>query len=223
LGAATWREYLSTASRFHYNLWSHRFVDSSTPAFPGAGALVLIVLVLLWPDTRRDRRVHMCLAAAVGCAILSVLPRSRIFPMVYPLIPGISAIRVVARVGQIVLLMTAALAGFGVEGLRRRMATMRAWPAVALAIVALVNLEARHAPLRLRTFTEIPPIYDVLASARGAVIIELPFHPPDVFFANAGYMLNSTRHWQPLLNGYSGYQPASYAETFNAIQSFPDQ
>jgi hypothetical protein len=223
LGAATWQNYLSTVSRFHYNLWSHRFVNAGIPAFPGGAALALIVLVLLWPETRRDRRVHMCLAAAVGCAIMSVLPGWRIFPMVYPLIPGIRAIRVVARVEQIVLLMTAVVAGFGVDGLRRRMATMRAWPAVAIAIVALVNLEARHAPLRLRTFTEIPPIYDVLASARGAVIIELPFHPPDVFFANADYMLNSTRHWQPMLNGYSGYQPPSYAETFNAVQGFPNQ
>jgi hypothetical protein len=223
-GAATWQNYVSTVSRFHYNLWSHRFVVAGTPpAFPGAAALAFIALVLVWPDTRRDRRVHMCLAAAVGCGILSVLPRSAMFPALYPFIPGITAVRVVANLEQIVLLMTATLAGFGVAGLGRRLGTRRFWPAAAMAIVLLVNLEARHAPLRLRMFTEIPSIYDVLAPARGAVIVELPFHPPDVFFANAGYMLNSTRHWHPMLNGYSGYQPMSYVGTFNAIQGFPDQ
>ena len=32
----------------------------------------------------------------------------------------------------------------------------------------------------------------------------------------------STRHWKPLVNGYSGYTPASYVEHYLAFQSFPD-
>ena len=221
--AATWQNYLSTVSRLHYSLWSHRFVSAGIPpAFPGVAAIALIVLVLARPETRRDSRVRMCAVAAIGCMALSILPRAPIFPTLYPLIPGIMAIRVIANVGQIVLLMTAVIAGFGAAALQRRMREMRVWPAVAVTMVGLVNLEARHAPLRLRVFTEIPPIYDLLADVRGAVVIELPFHPPDVFFANAGYMLNSTRHWHPMLNGYSGFQPPSYTETFNAIQGFPD-
>lgn len=114
------------------------------------------------------------------------------------------------------------IAGFGVAGLQRRLGETRAWPAVALAVCALVNLEALHAPTRFRVFTEIPPIYDLLVGVPGAGVIELPFHPPAVFFANAGYMLNSTRHWHPMLNGYSGFEPPSYTETFNAIQGFPN-
>jgi hypothetical protein len=222
LGAASWTTYLSTISRLHYSLWSHRFVDAGVPpAFPGVVAIALIALVLGQAESRRDPRVRMCAAAGIGCLILAVLPRASIFPRLYPLIPGIRAVRVVADVNQIVLLMAAAIAGFGMAALRRRIGHRRTWPAVAAALVVLVNLEARHAPLRLRLFDEIPPIYDVLALPR-AVVIELPFHPPDVFFANAGYMLNSTRHWQPLLNGYSGFRPASYDETFRAIQGFPD-
>jgi len=224
LGAASWTTYLGTISRLHYSLWSHRFVDAGVPpAFPGVVAIALIALALGQAETRRDPRVRMCAAAGIGCLFLSVLPRASIFPWLYPLIPGIKVIRVVADVSQIVLLMAAAIAGFGVAALRRRIGQQRAWPTVAAALVVLVNLEARHAPLRLRLFDEIPPIYDVLASLPRAVVIELPFHPPDVFFANAGYMLNSTRHWHPLLNGYSGYRPASYIETFRAIQGFPDQ
>lgn len=221
--AASWQNYLSTVSRFHYNLWSHHFVTASIPpAFPGVAAIALVALALAWPETRRDGRVRMCLAAAIGCAVLSMLPRATMFARLYPLIPGIAAIRVIANVEQIVLLMIAVIAGFGIAGLYRRIGERHAWPAVAMAVVTLVNLEAVHAPLRLRFFTEIPPIYDVLAGLRYAVVVELPLHPPDVFFANAGYMLNSTRHWHPMLNGYSGYQPASYAETFRAIQGFPD-
>jgi hypothetical protein len=163
----------------------------------------------------------MCAAAALACVVLSVLPRAPFFPQIYRLIPGLMVIRVVANVEQIVLLLVAVLAGFGAAALCRRLAARRFAPAVAVALFAIVNLEARHAPLRFREFTAIPRIYDTLAAIRGAVIVELPLHPPDVFFANTGYMLNSTRHWHPMPNGYSGYRPMSYIDTFNAIQTFP--
>jgi hypothetical protein len=222
--AGSWRDYLSTASRMHYGLWSYRFVGRSVaPAFPGFLAIVLTVLAFVWPESRRDARVRMCAIAALGCAAMSMLPQTPIFPFVYAVAPGFNAIRILARIGQVVLLMIAVVAGFGVAGLHRRWGDLRAWPAIALALVATVNLEARHAPTRFRVFTEIPPVYDLLADARGAIVIELPFHPPDVFAANAGYMLNSTRHWHPMLNGYSGFSPPSYTDTFNAIQGFPNQ
>jgi len=223
-GAATWQTYLSTASRLHYPLWSYRFFTSGTPpAFPGVTALLLIGLIVASRGGRRDGRVRMCLAAAVGCGVMSVVPRTAIFPYLYPLIPGIRVIRVVASVDQIVLLMTAVLAGFGAAELRQRLHARRIWPVVAVALVLVVNGEALHAPVRLRAFGEIPRVYDVLAAARGAVVIELPFHPPDVFFANASSMLNSTRHWHPLLNGYSGFEPRSYVATFDAVQGFPSE
>ncbi len=222
-GAASWQDYLSTVSRVHYSLWSHAFVGRSiAPAFPGITAIALLLFAFARPETRRDARLRMCAAAAIGCLILSLLPRTSIFPLLYPYLPGFNAIRIVARMGQIVLLMIAVMAGFGVAALHRRWGASRAWPAIALAICGAVNVEALHAPTRFRVFTETPPIYDLLAGVRTAVVVELPLHPPDVFFANAGYMLNSTRHWHPMLNGYSGFSPPSYTETFNAIQGFPD-
>ena len=42
-------------------------------------------------------------------------------------------------------------------------------------------------------------------------------------FANARYMLNSTRHFKPLLNSYSGFVPASYYEHYTAVGSFPSE
>ena len=62
----------------------------------------------------------------------------------------------------------------------------------------------------------------MLAGQRGAVVVELPFYEPRYFFVSGSYMLNSTRHWRPILNGYSGFRPASYTDTYNAVQSFPD-
>jgi hypothetical protein len=40
-------------------------------------------------------------------------------------------------------------------------------------------------------------------------------------FGNAVYMLNSTSHWQPIVNGYSGFVPASYVRLWSQLQGFP--
>jgi len=42
-----------------------------------------------------------------------------------------------------------------------------------------------------------------------------------VYFANAPYMLNSTRHWKPLVNGYSAFYPPSFVQICDALASFP--
>jgi hypothetical protein len=36
-------------------------------------------------------------------------------------------------------------------------------------------------------------------------------------------MLGSTVHWQPILNGYSGYFPPSFFELMKQCVSFPDE
>jgi hypothetical protein len=220
--AGSWIDYLSTGSTLHW-VWSSRFYDAAnSQTFPGLAAIVLVVLALAWSETRKDARVRMCAAAGVGCAIVSMLPRTPVFPLLYRTIPLFKAIRVEARLGQIVLLMIAVIAGYGVAGLRRRWQNRRTWPAVAAALFVVVNVEALRAPLYYRVFGEIPHVYDALAHERDAVVVELPFYPPSGSFRSAGYMLNSTRHWKPILNGYSGMRPGSYNETYDAIRNFPD-
>ena len=221
--AGHWPNYLSTGSRVHFDLWSHRFYDVSTSsAFPGVVAIVLAGLAIAWPESRRDTRVRMCLVAAIGCVAVSMLPNTPIYPPLHRLIPLFRVVRVQAHIGQIVLLMVAVVAGFGVATLGRRWRNARTWPAVAVALCALVNLEALRAPFEYTPFSEIPSVYDTLAGEPGAVIVEFPFYAPRVFHANGPYMLNSTRHWRPMLNGYSGFRPASYDATYEAIDGFPD-
>ena len=36
-------------------------------------------------------------------------------------------------------------------------------------------------------------------------------------------MVNSTKHWRPMLNGYSGFRPASYEKSYEAARAFPAQ
>ena len=58
-------------------------------------------------------------------------------------------------------------------------------------------------------------------TSRRVVLAEVPFYPRQAAFENAEYVLNSTAHWRPLMNGYSGYTPASYAEYANTFWYFP--
>ena len=220
--AGSWINYLSTGSRLHYNLWSAPFVGRSISAtFPGVTAMVLACAALAWPDTRRSPRVQMCVVAAIGCAAVSMAPRTPIYPWLFRFIPLFSAVRVLAHIGQLVLLMIAIVAGFGVAALRTRWPNGRTWPMAGIVLCALVNLEALRAPLGYTPFSEIPAVYDVLAVDRGAVVAELPFYPPRSFFLNAPYMLNSTRHWRPILNGYSGFRSHSYDAAYEAAHNFP--
>ena len=89
------------------------------------------------------------------------------------------------------------------------------------AVLVLVTIEPLSAPLELSPFTGIPRIYDRLRGERDALVVELPFYTTSAGFAQARYMLNSTRHWQPMLNGYSGYRPPSYYENADALAAFP--
>ena len=221
--AGSWVDYLSTGSRIHYAWWSSRyFAEAMSSTFPGLVATALAALAITRKETRRDARVRMCLVVAIGCATVSVLPRTPVYPLLYGTVPLFRAVRVQAHIGQIVLLMIAILAGFGVAGLGRRWRDARTWPVAGAALCVLVNLEALRAPLEYQPFSEIPPIYDRLAAERGAVVVELPLYEPRYSFGNAPYMLNSTRHWRPILNGYSGFLPGWYAGAHNAVQGFPD-
>jgi hypothetical protein len=53
------------------------------------------------------------------------------------------------------------------------------------------------------------------------VLAEVPFYPRQAVFENAEYVLNSTAHWRSLMNGYSGYTPASYVDHADVFWYFP--
>ena len=54
------------------------------------------------------------------------------------------------------------------------------------------------------------------------MLAEAPFYPPQAVFENARYVLASTAHWRPLMNGYSGYIPTSYRTCAASFWFFPE-
>jgi hypothetical protein len=133
-------------------------------------------------------------------------------------------LRAAARFGSLFLLSMALLAGFGLAALRQRYTGRRWLQALSIAAVVAVNVEALRAPLDYRRFEGIPKIYDILAAeTRPVVLAETPFYPPHAVFENAEYVLNSTAHWRPLMNGYSGYTPEYYRNVAWTFWYFPEE
>jgi len=221
--AASWHDYLATGARLHLP-WSRPYIASAaSSSFPGIIALVLAVIALTIRVFRGDPRVRMCAVAAAGCLVVSMAGRAPFYPVLHEWIPMLQAVRVQAHLGQVVLIMIAVIAGFGVAALSRRWAVARWWPAAAAGLVIAVNAEALRAPIGFTWFDGVPPVYDALIPERNAVIVELPFPIPQQWFLNGPYMVNSTRHWRPMLNGYSGFRPASYEQSYEAARAFPAQ
>jgi hypothetical protein len=163
----------------------------------------------------------MCVVIAGGCIAVSAAPLLPFYPVLHAYVPLFQAVRVLPHIGEVVLLMVAVLAGFGVAAMPRWLHGGRLQTIAGVTLVLLVNVEATRAPLGLTWFDRVPAVYDVLARERGAIIAEAPFPIPQQWFLNGPYKVNSTRHWRPLLNGYSGFRPASYEASYEAVRSFP--
>jgi hypothetical protein len=214
--------YLSAAGTFHFNLWSRPFFQGDA-LFPGVTALALALVAVVTGVAIRDRRARMVLVMGIVTAALSFGPAFPPYRWLYSVFPLMSGIRGAVRLGQIVLIAIGILAGFGLAVLQRHVP--RRW-ATALAAVLLlaVSVEAWRAPIGYTRYTGIPPIYDALDQADPkAVLVWLPFPRPAEAFRNAPFMLVSTRRWHRMLNGYSGFRPASYDRHQESLQGFPDE
>jgi hypothetical protein len=215
-------DYLTTTARLHFDAWSHTFYRSTDALFPGVAVLVLVAWALASRVAWRDVRARAMLALAVVAFVASFGPRVPGYATAWEWIPLLQGIRGAARFGYLVTLGLGVVAGIGLAQ-ARALVPRRAALALGLGAVVLANADAWRAPLAFERFDGIPAIYDLLASEPGAVVVELPFPEPERVDRNARAVLASTRHWARLLNGYSGFTPASYVEHARALRGFPDE
>jgi hypothetical protein len=225
LYSATLIGYLAAPGRVHFETWSSGFFANPVDSFfPGAIAVLLSLAAIWHAIRRRDEPARVAMVFAIGFIglLLSLGPKTPLYAWLYTVFPPMQGLRAAARFGGLFLLAIALLAGIGLarlrQGLNRRWAT-----AAAIAAVFLVNLEALRAPFEYRRWRGIPEIYRLLASEPGKVVLaEMPFYPPHAVFENAEYVVNSTAHWRPLMNGYSGYIPVTYVDAASLMWYFPD-
>jgi hypothetical protein len=219
--SAVFTDYLAAPGRIYFEWWGRRFFAGDA-LFPGVTALVLAgigVATVGW----KDPRARMVLVLGVVAFALSFGPAFPPYRWLYRIFPLLTGIRGAVRFGQFTLVAIGILAGFGVATLQRRLPSR--WAAsVCLALFLTANVEALRAPLYYSHYQGIPPIYDALNHVgQKAVLAWFPFYASAQFHQNAPFMLVSTRTFNPMLNGYSGFKPASYYKNVEALAPFPDE
>jgi hypothetical protein len=223
--SATPAGYLTSTSRLHAGWTAPFFRDDVNVLFAGFTAMGLALAGMWLARTERACRRHvgvLILIAAVG-VFVSFGPATSIYRWLHGWVPPLQGLRAVARFGFLYLTAIAFAAGFGVALLQRRLPSHRAGLALAASALALVTVEAWHAPIRTQPFSGVPSICSLLADTDEPVsLVEVPFYPPEGVHFNGEYVLNSTAHWQPLMNGTSGVTPMSYRRRVDAFWFFPE-
>jgi hypothetical protein len=214
-------DYLAAPGRVHFETWSRRFWQGDG-LFPGLVASALAVVAIGSGLALKDLRVRMVLVMGVVAFALSFGPAFPPYRWLYDVFPLLTGIRGAVRLGQIVIAAMGILAGFGLAWMLSRLRGRTAG-AVALTAVAAVNLEAFRAPLGYTPYNGISALYDTLRHAGDeAVVVSMPFYASPQFHLNDRFMLASTRFWKPIVNGYSGFKPASFYTNVEELRGFPD-
>jgi hypothetical protein len=174
---------------------TRRFLERRTGIFGGYYALLAIVT--LW--------------ASMG-------PAAGLYTALYRLVPGFDFIRVPSRLTVLTVLALAVLGGMGAERLRR----FFPW------ILAGLLVELAAFPLDTNRYAVEPtPMDQALARMEPGPVAVFPIPDPRDSIAAASrhssYMLHSTAHFLPLVNGYSGFTPARHDRLFRELASFPSE
>jgi len=241
--SAALESFLATSS------WNRLYGDATDPfrtigpnnLFPGLvlPGLVTLGAVRLWRRREKPSREAVALAvmALVG-VVVALGPRLRLFgedlgPAPFALlrdaVPVFRMIRVTSRAGVFLALPLAALAGQALTHWRPR-------PLWQVALFVLALAEGFVAPLPMPEWTRVidsrrePPEVDrwLLAQPPGTPIVQLPMR--DVYgleqrpaYHESVYMVRSTRHWQPMVNGYAGIEPREYRRYRELGNRFPSE
>jgi len=171
----------------------------------------------------RDRETALLYASIAGVTFWASLgPSAGLYTILYETIPVFSFLRAPERMGIVVALCLAVLAAYAVRALRERLPRYRA--AIAALFCALALAELNAVPFDWRPADPIPAAYRQLAQMPRGPVAEFPFYEQRVdFHIHTRYMLKSTAHWQPLVNGYSDHIPADFRALARRLATFPSQ
>jgi hypothetical protein len=214
---------------------AHRWLRDATATwpryvevmFPGIVVTVFAAAGAALALTRRPGGVPRERETALLYGLLGILafwasfgPEGGLYRLLY-YIPMFSFLRAPSRMGIVVVLCFAALAAlalkrsFGVAtGPRRTLATA--------ATIGLVMTELAIFPFPWERALVPPTPYRVLATLPREPLAEFPFYGGRVaWHLHTQYMIYSTIHWMPMMNGYSDHTPAQFRTDSFILDSFP--
>lgn len=222
LYSATVSNYLATTEfNIVHGGWARPFGAPERMLFPGVLAIVLAISGL----RRIDRaRLSTLVILATGF-IISLGLNTPLYSLLRTLAFPYRGLRAPARASILVFLAIATLVAFGWRRLMHRRPRRVATAATVLIAAALLIEYANRMDAWLTLPPQPPEVYRWLAKQPRSVVIEVPFARADQLhsIADGVYMYNSTFHWQPIVNGYSGFFPRTFYELSEQMQAFPDE
>jgi hypothetical protein len=218
--SANWSDYLASSSYAH--AWMLGYLPAwSEVSFPGFVVLILGVCGAV--IAARDRRIELVTLYG-GLTLLafwaSFGPSGLLYSALYHVVPMFAWLRAPARFGLIVGFGLSVLAGMTIAHWLRR---VRHPMMLTTALVVVVASEL-VVPMYMPQVPPVEPVYRTLATLPRGPVIEMPFFYPAVgLFQHTKYMLASTAHWMPMVNGYSDYIPPDFYEHVMLLAPFPSR
>ena len=234
LWSAGWRSYLASSAYAHR--WLLPIIGQWREVlFPGFVAVVCGAAGLRvgWKAGRGPREIAILYGGLAAFALFASLgPDGGLYSLLYHTVPAFNLTHAPSRFGLIVALSLSVLSGVAIAALLARVrradsAAARGSglrPGRASAVAALIAVAAvaeLKVPLSFSPVPPVPMAYRVLATLPRGPVIELPFYSWQFASARTVYMLNSTAHWMPLVNGYASYTPPEFIEKTPVLAGFP--
>ncbi len=209
------------------------------PLFPGGITLVLALGGAPFALRRWPRWAGFALLLATIGIVLSLGPELAIggrtiglpYGWLFDHLPGMAAMRDPGRFGTLALLGLQLLAGLGVAALGAALAARapRRWGrplgTAALALLGLVALIEFRSDVPTISVPRDPAtvaVYDWLRAQPAGAVLELPANGLLVDEPRTiRQMYYSTRHWHPLVAGYTSYYPPGYLDFLFAFHGGP--
>ena len=219
--ARTWSYLTATPDSMLYGKMFARRSRPEQRLFPGGLAIVLAIVGLVRKEAVAIRVGYVLAIAAAYDFSFGFEGYS--YPFIVQHVAALNGFRALTRAGIFVIFFLTVLAAYGYQALasERRAIGQRILFAVVM-VTLLVEYRIRSMPLEQYP-NEPPALYAWLAQQPKGIVAELPmpfleaWPGPD---PRISYM--SIFHWRPLVNGYSGYLPTSYARRLAAVREFPD-
>ena len=229
--SANLASYMSSSAHAHRWLLalSARFGRWNEVLFPGGLALLLgtagLALSLVAPagpaDGRRPGSVRetALLYGSLGALTFwaTLGPAGGFYSLLFHTLPLMSLLRAPSRFGVFIPLMLGLLAALALARVPTRFRTV-----AGVGVAALAAIELNMIPFAWNRAPVVPSAYRMLAQLPRGPVAEFPFYGERIAFPlHTQYMLFSTFHWQPLLNGYSDHIPADFRQAAVVLDSFP--
>ena len=201
-----------------------RWIWGEQTLYVGMTALALAVSGGWAWRKNADRLSASVLAAGAVAFFLSLGPWNgwSVYDL-FAQLPAMSLVRAPARFAVVVMVALALLVSVAVADFRIRLRRVAPWALAALAVLGLSESYVINFPGGKPARMAIPDLYRDLRTLAPGAIVSLPSYAdsPEAF-READYLLFSTAHWYPTLNGFGRQNPPGHGPTMQTVSRFPD-